>query len=133
MEVPNKTTKTLIRVAYYQSIYLSIYLSIRIYCSIVFLLHPGRFFSFLILYTGGRISCTRDQPIPRPLPTHKATQTQNKRIQIHALSGIRTHGSSVRASEDISCLRLRGRFGLLRVAYATVKQNECYGLIVCRR
>jgi hypothetical protein len=40
------------------------------------------------------------------------TQTQNKRIQtskfIHALSGIRNQDPSVRASEDISCLRPRG-------------------------
>jgi hypothetical protein len=36
---------------------------------------------------------------------------QNKRIHtpnIHALSGIRTHDPSVRASEDSSCLRQRG-------------------------
>jgi hypothetical protein len=36
---------------------------------------------------------------------------QNKRIctpNIHALSGIRTHDPSVRASEDSSCLRPRG-------------------------
>jgi hypothetical protein len=36
---------------------------------------------------------------------------QNKRIHtpnIHALSGVRTHDSSVRASEDSSCLRPRG-------------------------
>jgi hypothetical protein len=39
------------------------------------------------------------------------TLTQNKRIHTpnnHALSGIRTHDPSVRASEDSSCLRLRG-------------------------
>jgi hypothetical protein len=33
--------------------------------------------------------------------TEKGTQTLN----IHALSGIRTHGPGVRASEDNSCLR----------------------------
>jgi hypothetical protein len=41
----------------------------------------GRFFSFLILYTLGRIPWTRDQPVARPLPTQRTTHTQNKRIQ----------------------------------------------------
>jgi hypothetical protein len=52
-----------------------------------------------------------DQPVTRPLPTHRTTQTQNKRIHnadIHALSGIRAHDPSVRANEDSSCLRLSG-------------------------
>jgi hypothetical protein len=41
---------------------------------------------------------------------HRATQTQNNRRQtdIHTSSGIRTHDPSVRAGEDISCLRPRG-------------------------
>jgi hypothetical protein len=41
----------------------------------------GRFFSFLILYTVGRTPWTGDQPAARPLPTHRTTQTQNKRTQ----------------------------------------------------
>jgi hypothetical protein len=52
----------------------------------------------------------------RPLPKHRTTQTQNKRIHtpnIHAMSGIRTHDPSVRASEDSSCLRLPGYCGRL--------------------
>jgi hypothetical protein len=44
-----------------------------------------------------------DQLVTRQLPTH----TQNKRKH-HPLSGIRTHDPTVRDSEDISCLRLRG-------------------------
>jgi hypothetical protein len=51
-----------------------------------------------------------DQPVARPLPKHRITRTQNKRIHtpyIHALSGIRTHNPSVRASEDSPCLRPR--------------------------
>jgi hypothetical protein len=47
----------------------------------------------------------RPRPVARPLPKHR-TQTQNNRI--HALSGIRTHDHSVRASEDSSYLRPRG-------------------------
>jgi hypothetical protein len=41
----------------------------------------GGFLSFLILYTDGRTPWTGDQPIARPLPTHRTTQTQNKRTQ----------------------------------------------------
>jgi hypothetical protein len=48
-----------------------------------------------------------DQFIARPLPKHRTTQTQNKHINTpnsHALSGIRTHDPSFRASENSSCL-----------------------------
>jgi hypothetical protein len=41
----------------------------------------GRFFNFLILYTVGRTPWTGDQPVARLLPTHRTTQTQNKRTQ----------------------------------------------------
>jgi hypothetical protein len=41
----------------------------------------GRFFIFLIIYTVRRTPWTGDQPVPRPLPAHRATQTQNKRTQ----------------------------------------------------
>jgi hypothetical protein len=37
----------------------------------------GRFFSFLI-YTVSRTPWAGDQPIARPLPTHRATQTEYK-------------------------------------------------------
>jgi hypothetical protein len=45
------------------------------------LLHLGRFFISLILYTVGRTPWTGDQPVARPLPTHRIAQTQNKRTQ----------------------------------------------------
>jgi hypothetical protein len=45
------------------------------------LLDLGRFFSFLILYTDGRAPCTSDQPVTRPLTTHKTTQTQKEKTQ----------------------------------------------------
>jgi hypothetical protein len=45
------------------------------------LLGLGRFFSYFIPYTVGIIPWTRDQPVARPLPTHRTTQTQNKRTQ----------------------------------------------------
>jgi hypothetical protein len=40
----------------------------------------GRSFSFLVLYTVGRIPWTGDQSVARPLRTRR-TQTQNKRTQ----------------------------------------------------
>jgi hypothetical protein len=39
-------------------------------------------FQFLNLYIVGRTSWLGDQPIARPLPTHRTTQTQNKHIQM---------------------------------------------------
>jgi hypothetical protein len=37
------------------------------------LLGPGRFFSFVILYTVSRTPWTGDLPVARPLPTHRTT------------------------------------------------------------
>jgi hypothetical protein len=37
---------------------------------------PGQFFSFLILYTVGRTAWKGGQPITRPLPTYRTTQTE---------------------------------------------------------
>jgi hypothetical protein len=48
-------------------------------------------------------------PVARPLPTQGNINTQETRTDSHAPSGIRTHDSSVRAGENISCLRLRPR------------------------
>jgi hypothetical protein len=47
-----------------------------------FLLDLGPFFSFLILYTVGRTPWAEDQPIIKPLPTHKTTQTQKRQISM---------------------------------------------------
>jgi hypothetical protein len=70
---------------------------------------PWPLFSFLILYTVGRTPWMGNQPVIRPLPTYRRTQTHNKRnIDIHASSGIRIHDPSVRASEDNSCLSQHG-------------------------
>jgi hypothetical protein len=61
---------------------------------------------FLNLYKVGRTPWTRDQFVARPLPK---TITEKTQRDIHNLSGIRTHNSSVRVGEDISCLRSRGQ------------------------
>jgi hypothetical protein len=45
------------------------------------LLGLDRFFSFLILCTVGRTPWMGDQPVTRPLPAHRTTQTQNKRTR----------------------------------------------------
>jgi hypothetical protein len=52
----------------------------------------------------GRTPWTGDQLVARPLPVHRKTHT-TQTLNIHALSGIGTHGPGVRASEDSSCLR----------------------------
>jgi hypothetical protein len=45
------------------------------------LLDLGRFLSFLLLYRVGRSSPIGNQPVARPLPTHRTTQTQYKDTQ----------------------------------------------------
>jgi hypothetical protein len=72
---------------------------------------PRPLIQFRIHFTEGRTPWRSDQLVAMSLPTHRTTQTQNKRIHtpnIYALSGIRTHDPSVRTSEDSSCLRRRG-------------------------
>jgi hypothetical protein len=51
--------------------------------------------------------------IARPLPMRDNTNTEKMRTDIHASSGIRTHDPSVRAGEDISCLRRHGHYDRL--------------------
>jgi hypothetical protein len=45
------------------------------------LLDLGRFFSFLIFYTGGRTSLTGDKPVARQLAAHRKAKTKNKHTQ----------------------------------------------------
>jgi hypothetical protein len=40
-----------------------------------------------LFYTDGRTRWTSDQPVARPLPTHRTTQTQNKRTET-SISGV---------------------------------------------
>jgi hypothetical protein len=42
---------------------------------------PWSLFQFLNLYTVGRTHWTVDQPVARPLPAHRTTETHNKRTQ----------------------------------------------------
>jgi hypothetical protein len=61
------------------------------------LLDLGRFFSFLILYTAGRISWTGDQPVTSALPTHRTKQTQNKRTHRHPCLELNSNPRSQRS------------------------------------
>jgi hypothetical protein len=63
------------------SFYLSIYLSIYLWLYSP-MLGLGRFFNFSIFYTVGMTPWTGNQPVARPLLTHRTTQTRNKRTQI---------------------------------------------------
>jgi hypothetical protein len=106
--LPSSLSKIIVRnhpVIYYSSVSV---LLLWLYSS---LLGPWPlFFSFLILYTVGKTPWTGDQPVARPLLTEQHKHRINAHnTDIHTLSGIRTHDPSVRASEDSSCLRPRGR------------------------
>jgi hypothetical protein len=66
--------------------------------------HPWKACFTSVSHTVSRTPWTRDQPVARPLPTHKHRINAN----IHVLSGIRTHDPGVGAGADISCRRPRG-------------------------
>jgi hypothetical protein len=83
---------------------------------------PWPFLQFRnFFYTDGRTPWTSDQPDTRPLPTQDNTNTEYTQTNINALSRIRTHDPSVRASEDSSCLRPRGKYDqhIFTVPFAT--------------
>jgi hypothetical protein len=61
---------------------LSLSLSIYIYIWLCSPFGPWSLFQFLNLYAVCRSPLTGDQPVTRPLPAHRRTQTQNKRTQI---------------------------------------------------
>jgi hypothetical protein len=67
----------------YPSIHLPIHPSIHLYIHLWLYspCEPWPLFQFLNLYTVGRTPWTGEQPVARPLPTHRTTQTQNKSTQ----------------------------------------------------
>jgi hypothetical protein len=79
--------------------------------------HPGLFINFVIFFTrsveffGWVISPS--QGIYLHIGQHKHRINADANADIHALSGIRTHDSSVWASEDNSCNRPLGHCGRL--------------------
>jgi hypothetical protein len=74
------------------------------------LLSPGLFFSFVIFFTesvgllGRASSPSQDRYLHTGQDKHRITA----HTKIRALSGIRNHDPSVRAGEEISCIRPRG-------------------------
>jgi hypothetical protein len=78
MYVLSATTRHCIHLTHLSTNSIYLFISLTIYSPFLDL---GRFFGFLILYTGGMTPWTGDQPVARPLPAHRTTQTQNKRKQ----------------------------------------------------
>jgi hypothetical protein len=74
------------------------------------LLGHGLFFRFVIFSTQtvGLLGRALSPSQGRYLHTGQHKHRINAQTDIHALSGIRTHDPSFRASEDSSCLRMRG-------------------------
>jgi hypothetical protein len=93
-----------------------IYICLSIYGSKSFVGPWPLFFSFLILYTFGRTPLTGDQPVARPLPTHRINAHRHP-----CLEWIRTHDPSVRGSENSSCLRRRGHCDRHIFTYKDIK------------
>jgi hypothetical protein len=52
-----------------------------------------------LFYTDGSTHWTSDQPVARPLPTHRTTQTQNKRAHRHPCLEWDSNPRSQRSSE----------------------------------
>jgi hypothetical protein len=90
------------------------------------LLGPGLFFSFVIFfYTEGRTPWTSDQPVARPLPTHRTTQTQNKHTHRYpCLEWDSNHDPSVRGIVDNSCFQPRGHFNRRSRNYLSYVKTE---------
>jgi hypothetical protein len=65
-------------------------------------------FHFLDLYTVGRTPGIWYQPVARPLPTHRTTQTQNKFTQTSMPQEVLESTIPVFERAKISCLRSRG-------------------------
>jgi hypothetical protein len=62
-----------------------------------------------LFYAVGRIPWTGDEPVARPLPTHRTIQTQNKRTHRHPyLKWDSNPRSQCSSNEDSSWLRQRG-------------------------
>jgi hypothetical protein len=56
-----------------------------VYGSTALLIGLGRFFSFLILYTVGMTPWTGDQPVARPLPTHRIDAHRHPCLEWHSV------------------------------------------------
>jgi hypothetical protein len=84
--------------------FLSIYLYLPTYLWLYNPCGPWSLFQFLNPHTVSRNPLTGDQPVARPLPIQRTPQTQNKRTDIHASSGIRTHGPAFERAKTFHAL-----------------------------
>jgi hypothetical protein len=86
-------------------------------------------YQFLDHFTDNRTPWMGDQLIARPLPKHRTTQTQNKRIHtpnIHDLCGIQTYYLGFQASEDSACLGPLGYHDQLFILPFVKKKNNFF-------
>jgi hypothetical protein len=84
------------------------------------------FFQLINLYTVGRTPWTGDKPVARPLPTHRRSQTQNKRTQISMLRvGFETT-IPVLQRADGSCLRPHSHCDRPVINYFTFLSERAY-------
>jgi hypothetical protein len=86
-----------------------------------------------LFHTDDRTPWTSDKPVASLyLYTGQHKHRINAYTDIHALSGIRIHDPSVRASEDSSCLRPRGHRDLhSHTYYVKIRSSEtssCLGI-----
>jgi hypothetical protein len=90
------------------------------------LLGPGLFFSFVIFFTQsvGLLGRVFSPSQGRYLYTGQHKHTINAYTDIRALSGIRTHDSNVRATEDSSQHRPRGHRDQQNIAFKNAKFCE---------
>jgi hypothetical protein len=87
---------------------------------------PWPLFQFTNLIHSRQDSLDGDQPVARPQPTHRTTQTQNKYKDISASSGSRTHDLSVGVGVDSSCLRPHGSCDRRSAVLCYTIVQECY-------
>ncbi|PNF38698.1 hypothetical protein B7P43_G17524, partial [Cryptotermes secundus] len=81
-----------------------------------------RSLGFSRTYTFGRTPWAGDQLVAKPLPVHKHRKTHTHKLDIYALSGIRTYDPGFQASEDSTCLR-----PLDFTIYGTQSLNTVFG------
>jgi hypothetical protein len=79
-------------------------LNLSIYGSTA-LFGPWLLFQRLDFLHSRRTALTGNQPVARPLHTHRTTHHRTNTHRHHASSELRTHYPSISASEDGSCLR----------------------------
>jgi hypothetical protein len=87
----------------------------------------GRFLSFLVLHMVGLFGRGLSPSQGRYLHTEQHTRRINAHTDIHALSEIRTHDPSFRASEDSSCLRASVHCDRLSSTSVTL-YNTCFNM-----